>query len=95
MTGKKQKVEVFSRTQPWYEITPASRFIYRDKSTKLWFVIEHLGRNNEVQGAGYALITAYHRYCDECTKGKKPAQPLDSFEEYDMLERVASYQVRN
>ncbi len=89
------KSETVTYTIPWYALTPSPLFIYKDKITKLWFVIEQLGRGSEVQGAGYALTTAYSRYVDECLKGKKWPSPLDKFKVFDTIERVMSYQVRN
>lgn len=88
------KAEVFSRTVPWYEITPSERFIYKDKTTNLWFVIERVNARNEIQGAGYALATAYRRYAEECEQQQREATPLDLFDEYDKLDRVDSWRVK-
>lgn len=89
------KSETFTRIKPWYELTPTPRFIYQDKQTKLWFVIESLGRGEEIQGAGYAIITAYKRYCESCQRGKRISFPLDDFTIHDKIEQVMSYQVRH
>lgn len=90
------KTETFKRTIPWYESRPkADCFIYQDKTTRLWFVIEQLNYREEIQGSGYAIITAYRRYCDECQRKQNTAKPLDTFTTYAKLEREVSYQVRN
>lgn len=88
--------EYFTRIIPWYEATPTARhFIYHDKITKLYFAIIQLERGNELQGAGYDIVTAYNRLCKEANKvNYYEVIPLDSFAVYGKLDREVSYKVR-
>jgi hypothetical protein len=90
---KKKNGEVFTRIKPWYEVNPSRLFAYKDKITRLWFVIERRGERFELQGAGYQLATAYRRYQEVCEKANLEPHPLDKFDTYDRLEKVMTYEV--
>ncbi len=97
------KLEIFSRIIPWYELTPARYFIYKDKMTKLWFAIaaikgvaREFGNNgvSELQGAAYDKYTAYSRLSREAKRLGIELPSLDSFSRYDTIERVVNYSVK-
>lgn len=87
------KFDTFTRTVPWYEITPKSRFIYKDKVTKLYFVILS-DYNWELQGAGYQLATAYRRLKDECNSRNVYCPAIEDFATYDNLTKIVECKVK-
>lgn len=88
------KLEIFSRIIPWYELTPARYFIYKDKITKLWFAIASVGERSELQGAAYDKYTAYSRLLKDAKRLGIELPSLDSFSRYDTIERVVNYGVK-
>ncbi len=87
--------EYFTRIVPWYEATPnAKHFIYKDRITKLYFAIVQSNKQDEIQGAGYDIVTAYNRLLKEAKQRKIELPSLDSFAIYGKLEREVSYKVK-